>query len=187
MTGIQDTNIPRRGRGNAGLTTDNRCNYTLALRRGIRILRVQSRRPCHTEGWSKQSAIRGHGRRFFLQIKGARRSVGALDLLAPATPARYLTLIFFGSQTSAFFFTTAPQSLQRKRPGLGLAEDSPFLQLISVRLYLKLAQRQGRSHLWPSRPSDTALLWRLPRVRATLARGEGVSKYAGSRLVHRQR
>ena len=32
---------------------------------------------------------------------------------APAAPARYLVAIFFGSQTSAFFFTTAPQSLQR--------------------------------------------------------------------------
>jgi hypothetical protein len=48
-----------------------------------------------------------------LHIKGARRSAGALDVQATAAPARYLVRIFFGSQTSAFFFTTAPQSLQR--------------------------------------------------------------------------
>ena len=41
-------------------------------------------------------------------------------------------LIFFGSQTLDFFFTTAPQSLQRKRPGLALTLDSPFLQPITV-------------------------------------------------------
>jgi len=37
-------------------------------------------------------------------------------------------LIFFGSQTCFFFFTTAPQSLQRNRPDFGLAVDFPSLQ-----------------------------------------------------------
>lgn len=41
-------------------------------------------------------------------------------------------LIFFGSQTLAFFFATAPQSLQRKRPGLAFLMGLSFLQLIMV-------------------------------------------------------
>jgi hypothetical protein len=39
-------------------------------------------------------------------------------------------LIFFGSQTSFFFFTTAPQSLHRKRPGLSFAVDLPSLHFM---------------------------------------------------------
>jgi len=39
-------------------------------------------------------------------------------------------LIFLGSQTSFFFFTTAAQSLHRKRPGFGLAVDLPSLHFI---------------------------------------------------------
>lgn len=38
----------------------------------------------------------------------------------------YDFLTFFGSQTSVFFLTTAPQSSQRYRPGLGFACDFPF-------------------------------------------------------------
>ena len=37
-------------------------------------------------------------------------------------------LIFLGSQTCFFFLTTAPQSLQRKRPDFALAVDFPSLQ-----------------------------------------------------------
>jgi len=43
----------------------------------------------------------------------------------------YCFLTFFGSQTSFFFLTTAPQSSQRYRPGLGFAFDFPFLQLMA--------------------------------------------------------
>lgn len=44
-------------------------------------------------------------------------------------------LTFFGSQTPAFFFTTAPQSSHRYRPGLGLTFDFPFRQLM-IRMIL---------------------------------------------------
>ncbi len=41
-------------------------------------------------------------------------------------------LIFFGSQTLAFFFATAPQSLHWKRPGFAFFLGSSFLQLMMV-------------------------------------------------------
>jgi hypothetical protein len=53
-----------------------------------------------------------------LQLGSVRRRANGPELRAPA---RYL--IFFGSQTWAFFLTTAPQSLQRYRPFFGLLED----------------------------------------------------------------
>jgi hypothetical protein len=53
-----------------------------------------------------------------LQLGPVRRRANGPELRAPA---RYL--IFFGSQTWAFFLTTAPQSLQRYRPFFGLLED----------------------------------------------------------------
>lgn len=45
---------------------------------------------------------------------------------------QFLFLTFFGSQTSAFFLTTAPQSSQRYLPDLGLTFDFPLRQLIQT-------------------------------------------------------
>jgi hypothetical protein len=69
------------------------------------------------------------GADFFCAL-GGWGLIGGYDDPKSGAGTGYFGFIFFGSQTSAFFFTTAPQSLQRKRPFLGLLVDSPFLQLI---------------------------------------------------------
>jgi hypothetical protein len=67
--------------------------------------------------------------------RGAPRPSQVLILDRPQGAGRSKTaqtfLTFFGSQTSLFFLTTAPQSSQRYRPGLGFAFDFPLRQLIS--------------------------------------------------------
>lgn len=55
--------------------------------------------------------------------------MGAFSVSARKQPRAYF-LIFFGSQTSDFFFTTAPQSAHLNRPVFAFFFATPFLQPI---------------------------------------------------------
>lgn len=55
--------------------------------------------------------------------------MGAFSVSAHKQPRAYF-LIFFGSQTSDFFFTTAPHSVHLNRPGFAFFFAAPFLHAI---------------------------------------------------------
>ncbi len=85
-----------------------------------------------------------------LQFRPTRHEVRGPEFHRPELTDRYFFLIFLGSQTSSFFFATAPQSLQRKRPFFGLLEDSPFLQLMRFEI-ISQSVRAPTPPVWDGR------------------------------------